>query len=369
MSHCLLRRTSRLVEPHCSLVLWVAEPYSSGPGTIDLRNVSWTVREGTHIRPWPPDFVRVVSSAQPEKVLTVRDQRCESVDLNKKNILAYVSATLCAISLNACNYNMELSSAEYTNIARLLCLIFWPIRHWTYINVSLCKGIPAAPSSCGSMTLDFHLYISWFLGIYTIWIPGHRKPSWDPTFLGLCHLTAGLRCSRFLINDVSLWIWTKRTYLHTSLPLCVNISVYMYVMEWMHVITTWNCHQLSTQTLRGCCAGFSGRSDTEHVNVNLCTGIPAAHSELWEYEFGFSFLHIMVSGNIHNLNTLWSRNKSWVHEELINIEVIVNVSLHDRPWTCTLHFLLLHPTRCVQRDASNACDQYEYDWHATDLRI
>ena len=39
--------------------------------------------------------------------------------------------------------------------------------------------------------------------------------------------------------------------------------------------------------------------NTEHVNVNLCKGIPAAHSELWEREFS-----IMVSGNMHNLNTL-----------------------------------------------------------------
>jgi len=82
------------------------------------------------------DFLGVVSSDRRTQVLTVLDQRCESVDLNKKNILTYVSATLCQYlcihvcdGMNACNYNMELPSAEYTNIARLLCWIFWTIRH------------------------------------------------------------------------------------------------------------------------------------------------------------------------------------------------------------------------------------------------
>ena len=64
--------------------------------------------------------------------------------------------------------------------------------------------------------------------------------SWDPTFFGLCHRTAGLRCSRFLVNDVSLWIWTKRICLHTSLPFCVQylcihvcdgMNAYDYNME------------------------------------------------------------------------------------------------------------------------------------------
>ena len=74
-----------------------------------------------------------------------------------------------------------------------------------------------------------------------------------------------------------------------------NISV--YIRLYMYVITAWNCDPLSKQTLRGCCVGFSGRSDTEHVNVDLCKGIPAAHSELWACGFGFSSLHIMASGN------------------------------------------------------------------------
>ena len=67
-------------------------------------------------------------------------------------------------------------------------------------------------------------------------------------------------------------------------------------------------------------------TNTERVNVTLCKGIPAAHSELWDREFS-----IMVSWNMHNLNTLWAKNKSWLYEELTNIEVIVNVSLRDRP--------------------------------------
>ena len=48
------------------------------------------------------DFLRVVSSDRRTQVLTVLDQRCESVDLSKKNILTHVSATLCAISLYTC---------------------------------------------------------------------------------------------------------------------------------------------------------------------------------------------------------------------------------------------------------------------------
>ena len=57
------------------------------------------------------------------RVLTVLDQRSESVDLNKKNILTYVSVDLeqylcihVCDGMHACTWNMELPSADYTNI-------------------------------------------------------------------------------------------------------------------------------------------------------------------------------------------------------------------------------------------------------------
>ena len=64
--------------------------------------------------------------------------------------------------------------------------------------------------------------------------------SWDPTFFGLCHRTAGLRCSRFLVNDVSLWIWTKRICLHTSLPFCVQYL-------WIHVCDGMNAYDYNME--------------------------------------------------------------------------------------------------------------------------
>ena len=169
------RPTARLVEPHCSVVLWV-EPYSNASGTIVLRNVPWTVPKCTHIRHWPSALVRGLSSAQQ----------------------------------------------------------------------------------------DVGAHGSWS----TMWVCGFEQK--EHTYTRLCH------------------------------SVC-NISVYMYVIEWMHVITTWNCHQLSTQTLRGCCAGFSRRSDTEHVNVNLCKGIPAAPSSCGSMTLDF---HLYISWFL-GIYTIW----------------------------------------------------------------
>ena len=100
------------------------------------------------------DFLGVVSSDRRTQVLTVLDQRCESVDLKKSPYL-HTSLPLCVQYLcihvcdgmNACNYNMELPSAEYTNIARLLCWIFWTIRHWTcqckFMQRNTCRSFRA----------------------------------------------------------------------------------------------------------------------------------------------------------------------------------------------------------------------------------
>ena len=49
-----------------------------------------------------------------------------------------------------------------------------------------------------------------------------------------------------------MWVCGFEQKEYAYIRLChsvCNISEYMYMMEWMPMITTWNCHPLSTQTL------------------------------------------------------------------------------------------------------------------------
>ena len=161
--------------------------------------------------------------------------------------------------------------------------------------------------------------------------------------------------------------------------LCRSVcNIPVYIRLYMYVITSWNCDPLSKHTLRGWCVGFSERSDTEHVNVDLCKRIPAAHSELWACGFGFSSLHIMASGNREHNHGCWRYlvmekqiMSVWrAHQHRRNCKCIFGWQAMDMHITCFIVAYTTHrPARWVQRMwpawILPTCDRA---WHSTKVR-